>query len=256
MKNHWLPVVCLFVFPLQIFAQNMKPEDTEVYQEVKKVEESNRFFAKAPSDAIVLFDGKNLDHWHSEKGVQFPAKWFVQNGILTVNKKEGGIITKEKFADYQLHIEWNIPENISGEGQDRGNSGIFLGCIDGKDEGYEIQILEGFQNQTYANGQVGSVYKQGIPLSNPSRKPGEWQTYDIAWKAPRFDEKGGLLEPAKVTVFHNGILVQNNFVLKGKTLYEGKPFYSPHSELPIKLQAHGDPSEPISFRNIWLRRLD
>jgi hypothetical protein len=172
-----------------------------------------------------------------------------------VNKAAGDIETKRTFRNYQLHIEWRIPENITGSGQARGNSGVYLASVDAE-TGYELQIVDSYKNQTYVNGQAGSIYKQGIPLVNPSRKPGEWQSYDVIWTAPIFNGDGSLKTPAYVTAFFNGVLVQNHFELKGGTRYIGQPFYKKHGAAPIMLQAHGDPSAPISFRNIWVRELD
>ncbi|MEO5889189.1 MAG: DUF1080 domain-containing protein, partial [Ferruginibacter sp.] len=163
--------------------------------------------------------------------------------------------TKRSFTDFQLHIEYRIPANITGAGQARGNSGIFLAALPGDPGGYELQVLDNYNNPTYVNGQAGSMYKQTPPLVNACRKPGEWNTYDVAWTAPRFNEDGSVKSPARVTVLHNGILVQNNTVLTGDTPYRGKPEYHKHGAEPIKLQAHGDKSEPISYRNIWLREL-
>jgi hypothetical protein len=187
-----------------------------------------------------------------------PAKWIVADGVLIVSKAPGvgNIETKRAFRNYQLHIEWKIPENITGTDQARGNSGVFLASTGPGDAGYELQILDSYNNKTYVNGQAGSIYKQGIPLVNPNRRPGEWQTYDAVWTAPTFNEDGSLKTPAYVTVFFNGVLVQNHFELKGQTLYIGHPFYKKYDTAPIKLQAHGDHSEPISFRNIWVRELN
>jgi len=232
-----------------------KPQDTEVWEPVPKVVTPGATDGAPPSDAIVLFDGKNLDEWVSVKD-KSPAKWIVADGILTVAKSTGNIETKRSFKNYQLHIEWRIPSNVTGTDQARGNSGVFLASTGGGDGGYELQILDSYNNKTYVNGQAGSIYKQGIPLVNPNRKPGEWQSYDVVWTAPTFDSGGALTTPAYVTVFFNGLLVQNHFELKGETLYIGKPFYKPYDSAPIKLQAHGDKSEPISFRNIWVRPLD
>ncbi|MBN9617450.1 MAG: hypothetical protein BGO25_14675 [Acidobacteriales bacterium 59-55] len=231
-----------------------KHQDTEVYEPVPPIVTPGATDAAPPSDAIVLFDGKNLDQWVSNKD-KSPAKWIVADGILTVNKKAGNIETKQTFKDYQLHIEWRIPKNITGSDQARGNSGVFLASTGPGDDGYELQVLDSYNNKTYVNGQAGSIYKQGIPLANPARKPGEWQSYDVVWTAPRFKSDGSLETPAYVTVFFNGVLVQNHFELKGQTLYIGKPFYKKYDRAPIKLQAHGDHSEPISFRNIWVREL-
>jgi 3-keto-disaccharide hydrolase len=235
-------------------AGQMKPADTEVWEPVPKVVTPGATDSAAPSDAIVLFDGKNLDQWVNVKD-KSPAGWTVANGIFTVNKPVGNIETKRSFKNYQLHIEWRIPENVTGESQARGNSGVFLASTGAGDGGYEIQIMDSFQNKTYVNGQAASIYKQGIPLANAARKPGEWQAYDIIWTAPTFNADGSIKTPAYVTAFHNGVLVQNHFELKGETVYIGKPQYKKYDTAPIKLQAHGDPSPPISFRNIWVREL-
>ena len=231
-----------------------KPEDTEVWEPVPKIVTPGATNTEPPSDAIVLFDGKNLDEWVSAQD-HSPAKWDVANGILTVSKAHGvgNIETKRAFKNYQLHVEWRIPENITGSGQARGNSGVFLASTGPGDDGYELQVLDSYNNKTYVNGQAASIYKQSPPLVNPSRKPGEWQTYDVVWTAPTFNEDGSLKTPACVTVFFNGVLVQNHFQLKGQTLYIGQPFYKKYDNAPIKLQAHGDKSEPLSFRNIWVR---
>lgn len=232
-----------------------KPQDTEVWQPVPKVVTPGASDAAPPSDAVVLFDGKNLDQWVSSPD-KSPAKWTVAGGVLTVNKAEGNIETRRTFRNYQLHMEWKIPANITGAGQARGNGGVFLASTGPRDAGYELQILDSYNSETYVNGQAGSIYKQGIPLVNPSRKPGEWQTYDVVWSAPTFSADGSLKTPAKVTVFYNGVLVQNHFELNGETLFIGPPSYKKYDAAPIKLQAHGDPSEPISFRNIWVRELN
>ncbi|HVU46216.1 MAG TPA: DUF1080 domain-containing protein [Terracidiphilus sp.] len=233
-----------------------RPEDTEVYQPVPPIVTPGTTNADPPSDAIVLFDGKNLDEWVSAQD-HTPAQWFVAKGVMTVNKAKGvgNIETKRRFHDYQLHIEWKEPADITGSGQARGNSGVFLASLGPGDDGYELQVLDSYGNTTYVNGQAGSIYKQGIPLANPARKPGEWQSYDVVWTAPTFNSDGSLKTPAYVTVFFNGVLVQNHFQLQGQTLYIGKPFYKAYETAPIKLQAHGDKSEPISYRNIWVREL-
>jgi hypothetical protein len=231
-----------------------KPEDTEVWEPVPKIVTPGATCADPPSDAIVLFDGRNLDEWVSAQD-HSPAKWDVANGIMTVSKAHGvgNIETKRAFKNYQLHIEWRIPENITGSGQARGNSGVFLASTGPGDDGYELQVLDSYNNKTYVNGQAASIYKQSPPLVNPNRKPGEWQSYDVVWTAPTFNDDGSLKTPACVTVFFNGVLVQNRFQLKGQTLYIGQPFYKKYDSAPIKLQAHGDKSEPLSFRNIWVR---
>jgi len=232
-----------------------KPADTEQWEPVPvKVSPGDKNGA-APSDAIVLFDGKNLDQWvmaddHS------PARWHVEHGEMVVDKAVGNIETKRLFKNYQLHLEYKIPANITGEGQARGNSGLFTASTGPADEGYEVQILDSFENKTYVNGQAASIYKQGPPLVNASAKPGQWQTYDVVWTAPVFHTDGTLETPAYVTVFHNGVLVQNHFSLAGETRYIGKPVYKKYDRAAIKLQSHHDPSAPISFRNIWARDLN
>lgn len=232
-----------------------KHEDTEFYTPVPPVVNPHGGFGGAPSDAIMLFDGKNLDQWVNVED-KSPAKWMVKNNELTVDKSKGNIETKQRFNNYQLHLEWKIPQNITGEGQLRGNSGLFLASIGNGDAGYELQILDSYNNKTYTNGQAGSIYKQAVPLVNANQKPGDWQTYDVIWTAPVFYNDGSLKSPARVTVLFNGILVQNNFELAGPTQYVGLPSYTKsHGASPIKLQSHGDKSEPISFRNIWIREL-
>jgi hypothetical protein len=239
-----------------LYAQETKPkpEDTEVWEPVPKVVTPGDTCGAPPSDAIILFDGKNLDEWVSAQD-HSPAKWTVSDGVMTVNKEAGNIETKRSFRDYQLHIEWRVPADISGSGQARGNSGIFLASPGPKDDGYELQVLDSYNNKTYVNGMAGSIYKQAIPLANPTRPPGQWQTYDVIWTAPRFNSDGSLKTPAYVTVFFNGVVVEDHFQLQGQTLYIGKPFYKAYDRAPIKLQAHGDKSKPISFRNIWVREL-
>jgi hypothetical protein len=231
-----------------------KPEDTEIWEPVPAVVTPGATLGAAPSDAIVLFDGSNEDEWVSIGG-KAPVGWVVADGVLTVAKFKGGIETKRKFKSYQLHIEWRVPSNIEGSGQYRGNSGVFLASTGLGDDGYELQVLDPWQNKTYVNGMAGSMYKESIPLVNPGRKPGEWQVYDVVWTAPTFNDDGTLKTPAYVTVFFNGVLVQNHFELAGQTLYIGKPYYKAFGAAPIKLQAHGDKSEPISYRNIWVREL-
>jgi hypothetical protein len=233
----------------------MRPEDTEVWTPDPAVVTPGPAVSEAPpSDAIVLFDGKNLDQWVIA-GSQKPAAWIVEDGVMKVNKKGGNIETKRRFKDYQLHVEYRIPEDIQGNGQGRGNSGVFLASTGGGDAGYELQVLDNYQNKTYVNGMAGSIYKQSIPLANACRKPGEWQYYDVVWTAPRFKADGSLQSPAYVTVFFNGVLVDYHFRLKGESVYIGLPKYKPYDTAPIKLQAHGDNSAPISFRNIWVREL-
>ena len=265
MHRQFLKVFCLsslVVVLAQLSAQQAaqdtqikpKPEETEVWQPVPKVVTPATECNAPPSDAIVLFDGKNVDEWVNVKD-KAPALWDVHDGVMTVNKAGGSIETRRRFRNYQLHIEYRIPSSITGTGQGRGNSGVFLASTGLGDDGYELQVLDGYNNPTYVNGMAGSIYKQSIPLVNASRRPGEWQTYDVAWTAPTFNDDGSVKTPAYVTVLFNGILVQNHFELKGQTLYIGKPFYRKYDSAPIKLQAHGDKSEPMSFRNIWVREL-
>lgn len=235
-------------------ASTPSPKDTEVWEPEPRLVTPGSTDAAAPSDAVVLFDGTNLDQWVNVKGGG-PAGWTVADGVFTVNKPVGNIQTKRSFGSYQLHIEWRVPANITGKDQGRGNSGVFLASIGDGDGGYELQILDSFNNRTYANGQAASIYKQAIPLVNAMRKPGEWNAYDVIWTAPAFNSDGSLRSAARVTVLHNGVLVQNNLALTGETLYIGKPSYKAHGATPIKLQAHGDPSEPLSFRNVWVREL-
>lgn len=255
MKQNLLFSAILMGSFLSTNAQTAKPEDTEYYTPIPKVITPGSVYGVPPSDAIVLFDGKNLDQWVPTKDSTSNKKWTVANNCMTVNKANGDLQTKRSFLDFQLHIEYRIPSNITGTGQARGNSGIFLAALPWGAGGYELQVLDNYKNTTYVNGQVGSLYKQTPPLANACRKPGQWQTYDVIWTAPRFNEDGTVKSPARATVLHNGVLVQNNTVLTGDTPYIGQPSYKQHGLEPIKLQAHGDKSEPISYRNIWLREL-
>jgi len=232
-----------------------RPEDTEVWAPAPPVVTPGAYVATPPpSDALVLFDGRDLSHWMSVKDGG-AARWTVADGVLTVAKGTGNIQTRDRFGSYQLHVEWRIPADIKGEGQARGNSGIFLASTGDGDTGYELQILDSYRNRTYVNGQAGSIYKQIVPLANPMRRPGEWQSYDILWTAPLFAADGTVTRPASATVLLNNVVVQDHAILKGATQYIGQPSYKPHGPAPIKLQDHGDPSAPISFRNIWIRKL-
>lgn len=260
-RTNAIPLALLFIGLLppraaraQQAQQAPKPEETEVWQPVPAVVTPAATPDAPPSDAIVLFDGKNEDEWVSAQD-HTPAKWIVAGGLLRVSKSAGSIETKRHFHNYQLHIEFRIPADIAGTGQGRGNSGVFLASTGPGDAGYELQVLDGYKNPTYVNGMVGSIYKQSIPLVNAARKPGKWQSYDVVWTAPVFNADGSLKTPAYVTALYNGVLVQNHFELKGQTLYIGKPFYKAFDGAAIKLQAHGDKSKPISFRNIWVREL-
>jgi hypothetical protein len=234
---------------------DIKAHETEYYSPVPPVVTPGANYGDAPSDAVILFNGKDLSEWVNDKDTTQAAQWILNDGVMTVNKKTGDIRTKKRFTDYQLHIEYKIPSNVTGTNQARGNSGIFLAALPWGPGGYELQVLDNFNNKTYVNGQAGSFYKQAIPLVNACRKPGEWQSYDVIWTAPRFNDHGILQSLARGTVFHNGVLVQNNTYLLGDTPYIGQPSYRPHGAAPIKLQAHGDKSEPISYRNIWVREL-
>ncbi|MEJ2003901.1 MAG: DUF1080 domain-containing protein [Cyclobacteriaceae bacterium] len=220
-----------------------KPEETEVWEPIPPVVNTS---GDVPSDAIVLFSqSKGLAEWESSEGE--PAGWTVAGDHFTVKPGTGGIKTKDNFGSIQLHLEWRSPDEVVGEGQGRGNSGIFLM---GK---YEVQVLDSYNNRTYSNGQAGSIYKQYIPLVNATRPPGEWQEYDIIFIAPEFNSDGTLASPARVTVFHNGVLIQHDVELQGPTEYIGKPSYEAHADkLPLGLQDHGN---PVSFRNIWIREL-
>lgn len=201
----------------------------------------------APSDAIVLFDGKDLSKWENTKGG--PAEWKVKDGVITVDKSKGDIQTKDKFNDFQLHIEWRVPKDIKGSDQLRGNSGIYLQGM------YEVQVLDNYNNKTYVNGMAGSIYKQTAPLANAMRKPGEWNVYDIIYTAPTFKADGTYRTRPHVTVIQNGVILQNNTEILGTTEFIGLPRTVKHGAGPILLQAHGDKSQPISFRNIWIRNL-
>jgi hypothetical protein len=198
-----------------------------------------------PSDAIVLFDGKDLSQWKSDKDGGL-AKWDIKDGVATVNGT-GGISTRQGFGDCQLHLEWATPAQVKGDGQGRGNSGVFL---QGR---YEVQVLDSYENKTYYHGQAGALYKQHAPLVNASRKPGEWQAYDIIFHAPRFDETGNLLKPGTITLLHNGVLIQDHVQILGGTANRGKPKYESHPlKQPLALQDH---KNPVRFRNIWIREL-
>jgi Domain of Unknown Function (DUF1080) len=244
----------LLVGATQCDLASLNPATTEQWQpKVPKVAAVATSGAP-PNDAIMLFDGTGLGEW-VEAGSDEPAGWKVEGGVLTVVKSAGNIETRRRFGNYQLHLEWRIPANITGSGQGRGNSGLFLASTGSGDGGYELQILDSWANATYVNGQAGAIYKQHAPLANPARPPGEWQSYDVRWTAPRFAADGKLVAPARVTAHFNGVLIHDEAELKGETVFIGRPSYQAHGRSPIKLQAHRDPSEPISFRNIWVREL-
>ena len=224
------------------------PEETEFYKPVPPVVNPHDPIKKAPSDAIVLFNGDNLDNWISSRDSTV-AKWIVNNdGSMTVNNKTGDIQTVQNFGSIQLHLEWKSPAEVQGKGQSRGNSGVFLSGL------YEVQVLDNNDNDTYVNGQVGSVYKQHVPLAMASLPTGEWNTYDIIYHAPEFNDAGDKIKSGTVTVLHNGVLIQDNVEIKGTTPYIGWPKNPAHGKGPLRLQDHGDNSR-VSYRNIWVREL-
>lgn len=240
------------------------PELTEDWTPVEDSISATGIFTEPPSDAVILFEGNDLEKWESAPGYfpsmngvpgyldalqqsYDPAPWISEDGEMVVKPGSGNIKTKESFGDIHLHIEWKTPEKIEGEGQGRGNSGVFLMGL------YEIQVLDSWQNPTYSNGQAGAIYKQKAPDVNASRPPGEWQSYDIFFEAPYFDDNGELIKTAYITVLHNGILIHHRQKLQGPTTYIGPSHYMPHPrKLPIGLQDH---SNPVRYRNIWVREL-
>ncbi len=258
MKNiHWISLLVLntTLISSSFLVADAKPKEpwelslaTEVWEPVPPVVSMSD--QGVPSDAILLFGGKDLNQWQGAESGE--ARWRVVDGAMEVVPKTGDIKTKESFCDIQLHIEWMTPTKITGddgkilESQGRNNSGVFL------QERYEVQVLDSYENKTYSNGQAGSIYKQSIPAVNASRKPGEWQTYDIIFTAPAFDAAKKLTKPGYVTVLHNGVLVQNHFEIQGATAWIGKPVYDAHGCAPIRLQDHGN---PVRFKNIWVRKI-
>lgn len=250
MKIQILTFLLLFT-ALNLLAQEepmkMEPQMTEIWDPEVPVITPGETPQDAPSDAIVLFNGTDLSReWTSNDGGE--PGWIVEDGAVTVKKGEGTIKTKRVFGDCQLHIEWRTPAEVVGQSQGRGNSGIFL---QGK---YEVQVLDNYENRTYRNGQAGSIYKQHAPLVNACKKPGEWQTYDIIYTAPRWTDDGEYFTPPKITVLHNGVLVQNNAEVRGPTVFIGVPEYAveKHGKGSLTLQDHGN---PVSYRNIWIREL-
>lgn len=246
MLKSTLTVLVLFgAFTLQAQEySNLKPEDTEYYKPKPPVVRLSDNLV--PDDAFVLFDGQNLDQWKSEKEPENSAPWLVEGDEFVVKPGTGDIRTKKEFGDFQLHLEWKSPEVIKGEGQGRGNSGVFLQGL------YEIQVLDNDDNPTYVNGQAGSLYKQRPPLVEVRSPESGWHTYDILFTAPHFDKNGQLVRKGAVTVLHNGVVVQNNTQIDGTTEYIGLPQIKPHGKGPIILQDHGD---LVRFRNIWIREL-
>jgi len=234
--------IALFAIPLMLKAQD--PKETEDWSRKPPVIKPGKRM-KAPSDAVILFKKrKDINNWTSRTGE--PAEWKTSCRKM-ITSRTGNILTKQVFGDCQLHVEWRTPRKVVGNGQGRGNSGVYLQTL------YEVQVLDSYENETYYNGQAGAIYKQSSPLVNASRKPGKWQHYDIVFRAPRFNEDGSLKSPAVLTVFHNGVLIQDHFELKGPSIYAGYPKYTPHEEKkPLLLQDHGN---PVSYRNIWIREL-
>jgi len=228
--------------------EKMTPGMTEIWEPEVKIIQPGVTNSDAPSDAIVLFSGTELNsEWTDLQGN--PSKWIVKDGVLISTRGAGFIKSKRKFENFQLHIEWRTPAEVSGESQGRGNSGVFL------QELYEVQVLDSYNNRTYRNGQAGSLYKQYAPLVNVCKKPGEWQTYDIIYTAPTFgNDSASYVTRPRVTVLQNGVLIQNNVVLRGPTEYIGIPeyFIKKHGPGSIELQDHGN---PVGYRNIWIREL-
>lgn len=233
-----------FLFPFALIAQITKPEVTEVWEPEPRVVTPGTSLGAPPSDAIVLFDGTSMDQFTHLDGRAL--EWALADNAMTVVKGTGDMQTKESFGSVQLHLEFRTPSVIEGEGQGRGNSGVFF------QKRYEVQILDSYDNRTYSNGQCAAIYKQYPPLVNASRPPGEWQAYDIIFMAPIFNADGMRIQPGHLTVFHNGVLVQNHALIQGTTEYIGMPKNVAHGDAPIMLQDHGNPQ---SFRNIWLRKL-
>ena len=257
-----LPWLCLIAFTITITIQAqdypssppevspmpMKPEMTEIWEPEVVVVTPSKKLGDAPSDAIILFDGSNLDQWVSKKDSTKQAPWkIVKNDHMEVVPGSGAIQTKMKFGDCQLHIEFSAPDEVQSVGQGRGNSGVFF------QDRYELQILDSYNNRTYRNGQAGSIYKDHAPLVNAMRGPLEWNTYDVVYTAPRFKSDGRLDSPGRITVLHNGVLIQNNSTINGQTYYNGLHNYpEAHGDDVISLQDHGNKTQ---FRNIWVRKL-
>jgi len=255
MKNYLIISLILFTSVLcpgqekkKIYPVEMTPGMTEIWDPEVNIIQPGEEPGMPPSDAIILFDGSDINReWVGVRGDT--SRWVIDDGAMVCTVGSGDIKTRRIFTDFQLHIEWRTPEEVKGTSQERGNSGIYLQGL------YEIQVLDSYDNRTYRNGQAGSIYKQLVPLVNSCRKPGEWQTYDIIYTAPRFaGDSTVYFTPPRVTVLHNGVLIQNNVSLRGPTLYIGIPEYSikKHDAGPILLQDHGN---PVAYRNIWIREL-
>ncbi|MEM1120006.1 MAG: DUF1080 domain-containing protein [Bacteroidota bacterium] len=243
MKRTYFLLLCSMMAYFYLEAQITDPKATEVWEPEPRVVTPGKETG-APSDAIILFDGSNLDEWTNKDGAA--PGWTVADGTMTVKKGTGIVKTKRNFGSVQLHLEWRSPKEIESEGQGRGNSGVFLNGI------YEVQVLDSYNNRTYSNGQAASIYKQYMPLVNACKPPGEWQTYDIIYMQPQFNKDGMKVKSGTLTVIQNGILVQNNVEIKGTTPYIGLPQNPAHGDGPLLLQDHGN---PVSYRNIWVREL-
>jgi len=239
MHSHILVMVFVFaVFGTKLFAQNNTSVTSEIEPPVVVPGEGST----APSDAIILFNGTDFSQWTGENNGD--VKWELSDGVMTVERGTGSIYTKQSFGDCQLHIEWRSPEIVEGDGQFRGNSGVIF------QRRYELQVLDCYNNKTYIDGQAGSIYRQSPPLVNACRKPGEWQTYDVVFMAPRYSSNSQLEIPPRITVFHNGVLIQNNFIIKGVSM--PNVTFDAYLNGQLQLQDHNN---PVSYRNIWIRKL-
>ena len=240
-----IPGTVLVLLLVSIGYAQDDPKLSEVWRPVPRVVAPGRTDADPPADAVILFNGKDLSEWKSVEGSDI--QWKLENDAMTVSGKSGDIQTRKAFGDCQLHIEWMTPAVVKGNGQGRGNSGVFFM---GR---YELQVLDSYNNSTYSNGQAGSIYKQYMPLVNACRPPGEWQRYDVIFTAPRFYPDSTVKSAARMTVFQNGVLIQNNVSLWGNTAYIGISKYEVHGDRePLILQDHGN---PVSYRNVWVREL-